>query len=188
MNNEIGHLSSDHLHAYVDGRLSGQEHMDVEMHLGLCESCMRGLRTMLRVEASMRSLPLERLRPGFTTSVMNTLGVARRSPLMFRALEKSAYVFGLSIVLGIMLAAFLIAGIIDQGAVVQSRTFVDELTAKTMAGMAATITTISGWLSGHLMSMFGKGSMSIAISAVGVAALLAVADRLVERRVFRRTR
>lgn len=188
MNNQTGHLATDRLQAYVDSSVPEPERRDIEKHLGVCETCMGMVKSMRYLDNSLRTLPFERVRSGFTMEVMDRLGVVRSSPWIFRVLEKSVYVFGLLIVLGIMLAVFIVTGVVDQGEMQQSQTAATELLSRVAEGGSSAISVTSNWLSSFMPFIFGKGSLPTAIFAVAVLALLAVADRVLARKIFGRTR
>jgi anti-sigma factor RsiW len=188
MNNQTGHIATDRLQAYVDSSVSEAEREEIEKHMRVCERCMGTVKSMRYLDSSLRRLPLVRVRSDFTVTVMSRLGVVRNSPWLFRVLEKSVYVLGLSIVLGIMLAVFIVTGVVEEGEVQQGQTAATEVLSRVTAAGSSAITVASDWLSSFMPFVFGKGSLPTAIFVAAVLALLALVDRVLARRMFGRTR
>lgn len=188
MNNPKNHLSSEQIQVYVDGGMSDLERSSVESHLASCSACRISLISMRRIDAALRSLEIERTRPEFTSAVMNKLGVVPKSPLIFRAVEKFAYFFGLLIVLGIMLAAFLVTGIVEMRQIQQTESVASGVYSQLTGNVMSAFNAVSQWLVEYLPFVFGKGSLNIVLFVVAVLFALAVADRLIGNKMLGRAK
>ncbi len=144
MNSHMNHCSSSQLNAYVDRRLSIDETKAVNEHLNGCPECRVALRTIRHLDSALRSMPLVRVSPDFTNKVMGSLYVIQKSPFLFRVVEKVAYVFGLFIVAAIMVAAFVVTGVIDMAQVAESQSLASEVLSKSGESLTAGFRTLIG--------------------------------------------
>lgn len=186
MNRDIVHCSSDQLNALIDLRLSSEEEESVRAHLRTCALCSRAHSELMRFDASLKKVPLEYTRPGFTQSVLALLPSRRTSPLAFRVLEKFAYVLALMVVMGAMVIAFVLSGVIDTEQISQTRGVVSGVSSAASGIVASGLNAFGAWLISFFPFLLGKGSLNVAIFGFGVAGLLAAVDRLVEKRALRR--
>jgi len=179
MSNE--HCSSEQIQALVDHRLREPERVVVESHLSVCEACSKVLASSLRLDASLRSLPLEGVGTEFTRRVMLKLQTKPKSPFLFRVLENVAYLFGLSIVLAVMLTVFLWTGVIDSSKVETGENAVAAILSDAGDVVSRGIGYIDSVLHEYLPFVFGKGSVTISMFVAVVVCLLALTDRIVGR-------
>jgi hypothetical protein len=139
-----------------------------------------------RLDTSLRQVPLARVSPEFTRSVLSRLHLAPTSPLTFRVLEKAAYLFGLSIVLAIMLAAFVVTGVVEMGAVDQAQNSVQESLSAMGESVGSVVGSFSAWLKGYFPFAYAQGALSIAFFGSLILGALALVDRLLVRRFVHR--
>ena len=188
MNSRSNHCSSSQLNTYIDQSLSQDEARVVDEHLHGCPECRRALRGIVDLDSALRSLPLVRVNPGFTNKVMGGLYLAPRSPFLFRALEKVSYAFGLFIVVAIMLAAFVLTGVIEMVQVAESQSVVSELVSKSGESLGVGFRTFGELLSKYWSSTFGKGTLGISSFIVIVVFAIATVDKLLARRFVHKLR
>ncbi|MBM2845921.1 MAG: hypothetical protein HW407_1233 [Bacteroidetes bacterium] len=182
----ITHCSSDQFHGYIDGRLTQGEMQMVKRHLLVCPQCSTALETLQGIDRSLRRVPRAHVSEGFTEAVLSRLHLAPKSPLAFRVLEKVAYLFGLSIVLAIMLAAFVITGVVDIGAVNQTQSSVQQSLSAMGEGIDGLVGSLSTWLKAYFPFAYSKGTLSIAFFGSLIVAVLGVVDRVFVRRFVHR--
>jgi anti-sigma factor RsiW len=179
------HYTLNQFNELVDGRLAADEAQLMRHHIALCNECHAAFASLARIDTSLRNLPLERTSHDFTRLLMESALAAPKAPAMFRLLEKLSYVFGLLIVLGIMIASFVVTGVFDTTQVDQTRSVATGIANNVGEGLASSINRFTGLLVQYLPFAFGKGSMSIAFFAVLIVAMLAGVDRVVGRRVLK---
>lgn len=182
------HYTPDQLQMAIDGSLTTNEQAMIKDHVRTCIECGRAHAALLRVHRGMKKLPLEKTSSDFTRNVLVNLGIAPKSPLLFRLLEKSAYMFGLFIVLGIMLAAFVATGVIEMRQITEGGSYVRNLLTTSGGFADKGIGAFSNALKQYLPFAFGKGSMAISVFAMLVVAALAIADKLFGGRIVHRIR
>lgn len=180
------HYSLEQLNALLDGRMSGPEVQDIHMHMETCRECHTAFENLERVHLAIQALPVLTTRPGFTRSVMDKVLAPPAPSFTFRLLEKVSYLFGLLIVLGIMVAAFVVTGVFEKSELSQTKTVATSMADQLGDGMAASISGFASWLVQHLPFAFGKGSLGMAFFAVAVLVMLALVDRVVGKRVFQK--
>lgn len=178
------HYSAEKFNLLLDGRLTSDEAGKMNVHIGACTECRRTLEALGRINAAIRHLPLVETRPDFTRSTIDRILIAPKPSLLFRLLEKASYVFGMFIVLGLMVAAFVLTGVFSGSDIEQTRSVVTGMAASAGDGLSTTLNAFNGWLVRYLPFAFGKGSMSIAFFALMVLVMIAAVDRLVGRRVM----
>ncbi|MEK9136811.1 MAG: hypothetical protein AAB393_06780 [Bacteroidota bacterium] len=178
------HYTLNQLNELVDGRMAADEAQLMRRHMSICIECHAVFASLARIDTSLRNLPLERTSPDFTQLLMERALAAPKAPAMFRLLEKLSYVFGLLIVLGIMIASFVVTGVFDTTQVDQTRSVATGIVDRVGEGLASTVNSFTAMLVQYLPFAFGKGSMSIAFFAVLIVAMLAGVDRVVGRRVL----
>ncbi len=151
-----------------------------------CRDCRSAWESLARMDAALRALPLTTTDPAFTRSVMDRILAKQPLPFGFRLLEKLPYLFGLLIVLGVMVASFVMTGVIDTSELDRTKSVAGGLVNKAGETLDATISAVTAGLVHYLPFAFGKGSMSVAFFAVAVVIVLAAVDRLVGRKVFQK--
>ena len=180
------HYSAEEFNLLLDGQLDSNEARRLEEHIRTCGQCRRAWEELGKIDAAMRHLPLVETRPEFTRSVVDRLLVAPRPSLLFRLLEKASYVFGLLIVLGLMIAAFVLTGVFKGTEIEQTKSVVNTITATAGDELSAALSAFNGWLVRYIPFAFNKGSISVAFFALVALVTLAAIDRLVGRRVMSR--
>jgi anti-sigma factor RsiW len=182
------HSSLEQLYALVDRELDPGEHAIVAGHLAVCARCRSRYESLVRFDSACKRIPLERASPGFTRSVMASLGIVPKSPLMFRLLEHAAYLFGMVIVLAFMTAIFVLTGVIRTEDVAAS----SDLGGKALDTMGTGLSKASGVLSGWLTEFFpfggSHGALSISAAVVVVVLALALVDKRITGRFAQRLR
>jgi hypothetical protein len=183
---QSSHSSPEQLYALVDRKLDPAEHELVTVHLQACAQCRSLYESLLRFDSASRRIPLEKVSPGFTRSVMASLGIVPKSPLMFRLLEHAAYLFGMVIVLAFMTAIFVLTGVIKTEDVAAS----SDLGGRALDTMGTGLSKASGVLSGWLTEFFpfgtNHGALSISAAVVVVVLALALVDRRITGRFAQR--
>ncbi len=180
------HYTSEQCNALLDGRLHGPEEQSLRNHIETCKDCRLAFESLARIDAAVRRLPALKVRPDFTRSVMEKVLTVPKSSLAFRFLEKLSYVFGLLIVLGIMIAAFVVTGAFEKTALGHTKTVATGMAEKVGESIAVSISGLTAWLVQYLPFAFGKGSMGVAFFAVAVVMMLAAVDKLVGKRVVQK--
>jgi predicted anti-sigma-YlaC factor YlaD len=180
------HFTSEQFNLLLDGRLSGGEEKTIRDHLSGCNDCRRAFENLERIDSALKDLPVVETGPDFARLLMDRILAPAKSPLMFRLLEKMSYVFGLLIVLGIMIAAFVLSGVLETTQIDETKSIATGIADKAGESLASSIGTFTTWLVQYVPFAFGKGSMSVAFFAVTIVMMLAVVDRLVGRRAVQK--
>ena len=186
MNTRALHCTSEQLNLLLDAGLAPAEEKDIRDHLSICSQCSRAFESLSRVDSALRDLPLITTGVGFTRSVMDRILAGPKSSFAFRVLERMSYVFGLMIVLGIMIAAFVLSGAFDQAEIEQTQGVASEVMGKAADTVANSIGVFTAWLVRYLPFAFGKGSMGVAFFAVAIVMMLAAVDRFVGRKILQK--
>lgn len=186
MKNMAQHYTVQQLNLLLDGRTTADEDRRMREHLSACASCRLAFENLSSVDTLLQKLPLLEIRPDFTQSLMARILGAPKQSLAFRLLEKLSYVFGLLIVLGIMIASFILTGVFDTNQIDQTKSVATGIADKAGEGLASSIGTFTAWLVQYLPFAFGKGSMSVAFFAFAIVLMLAVVDKVVGRRILQR--
>jgi len=182
------HCTTEQINALIDRTLSGNEKETVENHIAECAGCSQALSMIRRIDLSVKSLPIERVRGDFTREVLAVLHLAPKSPLLFRLLEKGAYLFGLFIVLGVMLTVFVASGLVDSREVSRGEIIFRQVMSDAGGMMSSVMAGLSGLLAQYLPFMFDKGNISIVAAVIVVLGVLALADKVLGRRFVHRAR
>ena len=186
MKNVGQHYTVQQLHSLLDDRITVDEDRRMREHLNGCESCRLAFENLSSVDGVLRKLPLLETRPDFTRALMDRILLAPGSSFAFRVLEKMSYVFGLLIVLSIMIAAFVLTGVLDQSQVEQTKGVASGIADQVGSGVSRAVDGFTALLVQYIPFAFGKGSMGVAFFSVAVIAMLAAIDRVVGRRVLQK--
>lgn len=182
------HCTTEQINALIDLTLSDVEKQQVESHIAECAGCRQAVSVMRRIDVSVKHLPLERVSGDFTREVLAVLHLAPKSPLLFRLLEKGAYLFGLFIVLGAMLTVFVATGLVDTREVSRGEIIFRQVLSDAGGMMSSMMAGLSGLLAQYLPFMFDKGNISIVAAVIVVLGVLALADKVVGRKFVHRAR
>jgi len=180
------HFTSEQFNLLLDGRLSGVEEKNMREHFSACTECRFAFENLERIDGVLEGLPVVETRPDFTLLLMDRILVAPKSPFLFRLLEKMSYVFGLFIVLGIMIGAFILSGVFETHQMEQTKIVATGIVDKAGESLTTSIGTFTTWLVQYIPFVFGKGSMSMAFFAISIVLMLAFVDRLFGRKVVQR--
>ncbi len=176
------HITNEYLQLFLDGRLVPDERVFVERHMQSCVQCRRAYQSLSLLDASLRVLPVERTKEDFTHLILTKLDISPQIPFLFRIVENLAYVFGLFLVLGIMLAAFLVTGVIDAKQVVETQSTASHIGKSLMQQLDAFADGLTVFLQSYMPFMFGSRSMKIAFMSTLIVGMLALFDRVLRRR------
>lgn len=182
------HCTTEQINAFIDRTLSANETQRVDKHIAECAGCRQAVSMMRRIDASVKRLPLERVRGDFTREVLAVLHLAPKSPFLFRLLEKGAYLFGLFIVLGVMLTVFVATGLVDTREVSRGEILVRQVLSDAGGTMSSMMAALNGILMQYLPFIFVKGNPGIVAAVIVVLGILALADRVWGRRFVHRVR
>jgi hypothetical protein len=116
---------------------------------------------------------------------MAKLGIVPKTPWLFRFVENLAYLFGLMIVLGVMLAAFIFSGVISMERVLETPSTVGSITGAIGGALHMYGSSLAQALQRYLPFVFGRGSLQVVIMVMLALGMLAVVDKLVKRRMLR---
>jgi predicted anti-sigma-YlaC factor YlaD len=177
------HFTSEQFNLLLDGRLTGVEEKSIRDHFSVCTDCRLAFENLARIDIVLKSLPVVETRPDFTRSLMDRILAVPKSPFLFRLLEKMSYVFGLLIVLGIMIAAFILSGVFEPPQIEQTKSVATGMVDKAGESLATSVGAFTSWLVKFIPFAFGKGSMSMAFFAISIVIMLAAVDRLIGRRM-----
>ena len=186
MNGTTRHLSPTQLETYLDGAVSSSEHAVIEQHLAACEGCRRAFNLARHVDNTLRTLPQERVEREFTGTVLQVLHLVPRTSLGFRILENIAYVFGLMIVITVMLTVFTVAGVIEWGELLAVPGAAGNTVSAVSAGISGVIDSFAHFVRTYAPFLFAKDGRAIIASMLGVAALIALVDYLLGKRILQR--
>ncbi|MEK7248790.1 MAG: zf-HC2 domain-containing protein [Bacteroidota bacterium] len=183
MTNE--HFSNEQLQLLVDDELPVSEAAAVKEHLRLCRRCNAVYVSLSKLDSALLNLPMEHLGSDFTRNVLTKLHIVPKIPFLFRVVENLAYVFGLMMVLGVMLAAFVLTGVISSEQISQTKSSVGETSGMIADKMNSIIDALTVSLQSYLPFVFGGGSLKIAAMGTFVVGMLALLDRFLKRRLLR---
>lgn len=180
------HVTDDLLWAHLDGDLAPAEARRLEAHLKACEPCALRRRDLERVGSALRRIPVERAPDGLPAAVLSRLGIGRTHSLLFTLLEHAALGLGMVIVLGTVLAAFLLSGVITTEQVRGGGSVVQEGFASAGGWIGGVAAAMSDGLRTYAPFLADTRAAGITASVLAVLGLLAGADRVLGRRVFPR--
>jgi predicted anti-sigma-YlaC factor YlaD len=180
------HFTSEQFNLLLDGRLTGGEEKRMREHFSVCTECRVGFENLERLDSALKGLPVVETRPDFTRLLMDRILVAPKPSFAFRLLEKISYVFVLLIVLGIMIASFVVTGVFEKIQIDQTKSVATGIADKAGESLANSIGAFTSWLVQYIPFAFGRGSMSMAFFAISIVIMLAAVDRLIGRRLIQK--
>jgi predicted anti-sigma-YlaC factor YlaD len=186
MNGRKLHCTTEQFNVLLDGRVIGAEEKDIRDHISVCTECRLAFENLERIDTALCGLPVMETRPDFTRSLMERMLAAPKSPFLFRLLEKISYIFGLFIVLGIMIGAFILSGVFEAPQIERTKSVATGMVDKAGEGLASSIGAFTSMLVQYIPFAFGKGSMGVAFFAVAIVIMLAFVDRLLGRKIVQR--
>jgi len=182
------HISLEQLYALVDRELDPAEHALVTEHLRACARCRSLYESLVRFDAACKRIPLERVSPGFTRTVLASLGIVPNTPLIFRLFEHAAYLFGTVIVLAFMTVIFVLTGVIKTEDIAAGKSLGDQALDTMGTGLSKASGALSGWLAEFFPSGFNHAALSISLAIIVVLIALALVDRRITGRFAQKLR
>lgn len=179
------HLTNEQLQSFVDGMLPPNEAASVTVHLRICSRCRNAAAALQRLDTTLRNLPIANLGGDFTRNVLTRLDIVPKSPMLFQVVENLAYVFGMMIVLGVMLAVFVLTGVVDSSQVSNTQTLLNNASDEVAEQTAHFVASFASALQSYLPFIFGNGNLKIAIMGTITVGMLVVLDRFLKRRILR---
>ncbi len=179
------HLTNEELQSFIDGTLVPDEAPSLAAHLQVCAHCRTAHQSLRRLDGAMKSLPAENLGSEFTRNILARLNIVPQPSILFRVVENLAYVFGMMIVLGVMIAVFVLTGIIDSSQVAQTQSAIGNITEAITGRTSHFMESFAMALQSYLPFLFGDGNLKIAATGTCVVGLLAVLDRFLKKRILR---
>ncbi len=174
------HISSGKLHQYIDGALADAGRQAVATHLDACPACRAAWSGFVRIDGSLKHLPLEKAPRSLTASVMDRLNLAPQRDRAFVLLTHTGTVFAFLVVAAILIGVFLWTGVIDLGG--------GESDPGTSGWVGAAGVTLAGAAQGagimttKVFSFFSsQGGTAVLLFGVAVVGFLGVADFLFRR-------
>lgn len=179
------HLTNEQLQSFVDGMLPANEAASATVHLRICSRCRNASAALRRLDMTLRNLPIANLGGDFTRNVLTRLDIVPKSPVLFRVVENLAYVFGMMIVLGVMLAVFVLTGVIDSTQVSNTQTFLNNAGDAVAEQTSHFVTSFASVLQSYLPFIFGNGNLKIAVMGTATVGMLVVLDKFLKRKILR---
>ncbi len=183
MNGE--HLTNEQLQSVIDGMLPRDEATSVTAHLGICQRCRNASAALQRLDATLKNLPATDLGADFTRNVLTRLDIVQKSSVLFRVVENLSYVFGMMLVLGVMLAVFVLTGVIDSSQVSNTQTWLNNAGSAVGETTSHVVALFAAALQSYLPFIFGNGNLKIAVMGTAAVGMLVVLDKFLKRRMLR---
>lgn len=178
------HVTNEMLQMLLDGTLSPEHAAAVEAHLSSCASCANAYDDLRQLHRVMKRLPVEHAGGEFTRDILVRLNIIPRTSLLFRIVENLAYVFGLMIVLGVMLAVFTFTGVVGSDQIEPTQTVLRGAGDAVAQAVGNAVGGLTAWLQAYLPFVFGSGSLKIAVMGTLIAGMLALVDRFLKKRIL----
>ncbi len=182
------HCTMEELYLLIDGGLNAETASQMRKHLRECLVCAGNYNSALKVHSVAKRLPLESASADLTQRVLSTLGIAPKSSFLFRLLEKSAYIFGLILVLGVMATVFILTGVVEMQQIQAGVSPAQKVFSQTGSAIAGGVGWFSQILKEYLPFAFSSATMAISVFTAIVVSMLAIADRFVGRKIVHRLR
>ena len=182
------HSSLEQLYALVDRQLDPGEHALVVGHLRVCARCRSLYESLVRFDSACKRIPLETVSPAFTRSVLDSLGIVPKSPMIFHLLGGAAYLFALLMVLAFMTAAFVLMGVIRTEDAVAGSGPGAKVFTTIGAALSKASGDLIGWLTEFFPFAFGHGTLSVSAAALVVVLALALVDRNITKKFAQKLR
>lgn len=176
------HVLRETLQLMADGELAEEAARSARLHLETCESCRKVYQDLAQFDHVMRTVPVRSLPRNFTAGVLLRLGIQPRPPFLFRVLEHFA-----SLVAFILVAAMggsvWILLTLPRGQDPGSRSM-SHFQPLEVAGkwMETSWGEFAGWMQGVLLSLPQAQAAKIFLMIILTAFVVAVIDRVVQRR------
>jgi anti-sigma factor RsiW len=175
------HVSHDMLQLLADGELTGDAGTEARAHLKECAACARYFQVQRRFNRRMRNLPGPRLPQEFTESVMASLGIPPRVPLIFRLFEHIASVVAVFVVIAMGGTIWALVAIAD-GNAVENHPLPAHGVVDAVEGWFRDLTAPAvNWLQQVSLQLPGGLSSTIVVTVLLMATLVAVIDWLIQR-------
>ncbi len=179
------HLTNEQLQLFVDGMLPPEEAASVAGHLRICFRCRNASAALQKLDATLKSLPSGNLGSDFTRNVLMRLDIAPKSSRLFGVVENLAYVFGMMIVLGVMLAVFVLTGVVGSSQVSNTQTWLNNASDVFAGRTSHFVASFASALQSYLPFIFGNGNLKIAAMGTIAVGMLMVVDRFLKRKILR---
>jgi anti-sigma factor RsiW len=181
----IPHLTDEQLQMYVDEVLTEEESYAIAKHLQACSQCSSEHASLTRLHRTLKSFPVERVGSDFTQTLLEKLGIAPKTTFLYRVAENFAYAFGLVIVLGMMLTAFVVTGVVTTGqlsAILDPVIQTTEIVVKQIRSSLALLVVATR---SYLPFLFADAGMKMAVTATLAVGMLALLDKFLKKRITR---
>jgi len=183
----MSHPTRSELFEFIDGRLEKKRAEEITLHLSECAQCRREAELERSTKAVVQSAPLDKVREGFSASVMVNLAAPAGDPFILKLLGKLGSVVAMIVVLAVIgLAVVHESDTTDQpertpSAITQFVTPISDLYAMGLDRFAARTATISRAIENAGSPQFWQVLFFIGLTA----GVLIVADRIFGKRFLR---
>jgi hypothetical protein len=176
------HITNEYLQLLLDGVLIPYERVGAEHHLQSCKQCRQAYQRLAWLDTSLKILPVEKTNADFASVVLAKLNIAPRTSFLFRIVENLAYAFGLVVVLGLMLTAFLVTGVVNKKQVMETQSTFTNFERTIGQQVDSFAGGLTAFMQTYLPFIFGSGTLKIALMSTLAIGTLALVDKFLKRR------
>ena len=176
------HVLRETLQLMADGELAEEAARSARLHLETCESCRKVYQGLAQFDRLLRTVPVRSLSRDFTAGVLLRLGIQPRPPFLFRVLEHFAALVAF-ILVAAMGGSVWILLTLPRGQDSGSRSM-SHFQPLEVAGkwMETSWGEFAGWMHQALLSLPQAQAAKIFLMIILTAFVVAVIDRVVQRR------
>ena len=154
------------------------------LHLGECNECSDRFRRFQSLDATLRTLPVEKPSSHFATDVMQRLRIGEPVSLGWALMKNLAPIFALSLIIGVVFFALKTSGALgdtQHGEFVRSS---QEWNAEISRNLSVGVGAYTAWVNKYLS--FGGNSVGLALFVAIFFGAVALLDKFVIMPVVRR--
>lgn len=187
MTDRVTHYTDEQFFRLIDGDIDPDERTETRDHLSTCSRCRERFESLAGFNRALRRMPLSRVSPFFTRTVLSAAGVKQLDSAPYRLLEYAAGLFGLLVVLAFSVTALVLWGVIRPTAGEEARSPSGVVMGIVGSAMSQTTGQFGKVLKEYFPFLFGADALWVSFGAVLVVLTLAALDRtfakgFVERR------
>jgi hypothetical protein len=182
----MNHLTSFEMQEYLDALLSVDRKKEIDDHCAQCSQCSATLRSMQRLDAALRKMPVEKASQNFTRRVMTALEPQKSSGFLWLIFRNLAPFLGTVTILVVIYYVLQLTGAYDTSEISKSVAVTQSVYGTIHTTVAESFTGFSKGLKSIFPFLYTEGSYGLLAFVLVLFGLVALLDKMVIFPLFKR--
>jgi hypothetical protein len=182
----MNHITSFEMQEYLDAFLSADRKKEIDEHCAQCSQCSASLRSMERLDAVLRKMPVDRTSQNFTRRVMTALEPRKSSGFLWFIFKNLAPIIGIVSILVVIYYVLQLTGAYDTSEISKSVAVTQSVYGAVHTSIAETLAGFSRGLKTMFPFLYTKGSYGLLAFVLVLFGFVALLDKMVIFPLFKK--